>query len=43
MNPEGNQLVAVGDLQAFGAQIVNELRIDAEDAEGDQLVGYRDR
>src|SRR5581483_34180 len=39
VNPEGHQFVAVGDVEALGPQVVNELGVDAEDAEGDQLAG----
>src|SRR5436309_7499547 len=41
MNAEGNQLVAVGNVQAFRAQIVDELGIDTEDAELDELVAVK--
>src|SRR5947209_10528627 len=41
VNAECNQLVAVGNLQAFRAQIVDELGIDTEDAELDELVAVK--
>ena len=39
VDAECDQLVAVGNLQARGAQFLDECGIDVEDAECDQLIG----